>query len=387
MMVDVAVVGGGLVGAASAVALSRQGLQVVLLDNKPADTGMVGEEWDSRIYAITPGNIAWLKSLNVWDRMDQARICSIQRMQVWGDANSRPLQFDAYDTNVAELGVTLESGRLLKALWEEMQAQNVEVLAGAGCEAISMGAEAASLILADGSRLNARLIVAADGGNSWVRGQLNVGVDFYDYQQMGLVANFETELPHQFVARQWFREDGILAWLPMPGNRISIVWSTTHAKAKHLLGLSPEDIAEEVAAAGGNILGSLKMITPATAFPLVLQTSHKLALERIVLVGDAAHRVHPMAGQGVNLGFRDVAELAKVLSGRSVYQDIGDAILLRRYERARKADMLGMRGVTHGLYHLFGSEQPALKKLRNWGLQVTEGIPAVKKQLVRHAMI
>lgn len=387
MMVDVAVVGGGLVGAASAVALSRLGLQVVLLDNKPVDTGMVGEEWDSRIYAITPGNIAWLKLLNVWGRMEQARICSIQRMQVWGDTNSEPLQFDAYDTNVAELGAILESGRLQKALWEEMRAQGVEVMSGIQCDALSVGAEAASLTLADGSLLNARLIVAADGGNSWVRRQLSVGVDFYDYQQMGLVANFVTELPHQFVARQWFGKDGILAWLPMPGNRISIVWSTTHAKAKDLLGLSLEGLAEEVAAAGGNVLGSMKTITPAEAFPLVLQTSHKLTLERIVFVGDAAHRVHPMAGQGVNLGFRDVAELAKVLSGRNLYRDIGDAILLRRYERARKADMLGMRGVTHGLYHLFGSEQPALKKLRNWGLRVTEGIPAVKKQLVRHAMI
>ena len=204
---------------------------------------------------------------------------------------------------------------------------------------------------------------------------------------MGAVANFETIKPHQHVARQWFREDGVLAWLPLAGNRISMVWSTGKAHAQELLDLSPEKLSGCVAEAGQHVLGELRLITPAAAFPLSRQRVDTLIKPRLVLIGDAAHVIHPLAGQGVNLGFRDAETLAKILLQCNAYQDIGDVMLLRRYERSRKADMMAMQHVTDGLQKLFGSSRPLLKKMRNWGLRLTDSQLTFKKRLVAQAMM
>ncbi len=387
---DVIIVGGGLVGAACAVALARQGEQVALLDGKaPSDllSKDVGDDWDNRIYAISPGNAAWLATLDVWDRLDQDRISSIECMEVWGDDNTEPLKLRAHEANVARLGFIVENRQLQAALWTQMKMAGVHVLTGNECVAMDINDERASLTLANGDCLTAKLLVAADGSHSWVRGQAHISVQAYDYEQMGVVANFETELAHQNIARQWFCNDGILAWLPLPGNRISMVWSTSHDKAKQLLGMDAEALAAEVSEAGKQALGGLRLITPAAAFPLNLQTAHDLIEPRLVLVGDAAHQIHPLAGQGVNLGFRDVISLAQALGEKHGYQDVGDLILLRRYERARRTDMLAMKHVTHGLKALFANERPMVRKLRNWGLRLTDSQPALKKHLIRQAII
>lgn len=388
---DVIVVGGGLVGAACAIALAQQGLQVALFDRKPPDKGAVDYAWDSRIYAISPGNVAWLETLGVWNTLDQTRICAIESMEIWGDTDPAAsqshasLQFKAYEANTTHLGLIVENKQLHQALWSQMHKLGINLVTGVECTALRVDGDKAGLELADGRSFEAKLVVAADGGNSWIRIQAGIPAQVYDYEQMGVVANFETELPHQHVARQWFRNDGVLAWLPLPGNRISMVWST--ANAKHLLGLEPKDLAVEVAEAGARALGSLRVITEPAAFPLSKQTAQSLVKSRLALVGDAAHQIHPLAGQGMNLGFRDVIALAQTLSQRNPYQDIGDVILLRRYERARKSDMLSMRQLTHGLHLLFENEQPIVKKLRNWGLQLTNHQPMLKKYLIKQAVI
>lgn len=283
------------------------------------------------------------------------------------------------------LGLIVENKQLHQALWSQMHQLGINLATGVECTALRIDADEAGLELADGRSFTAKLVVAADGGNSWIRTQAGIPSQIYDYEQMGVVANFETELPHQHIARQWFRNDGVLAWLPLPGNRISMVWST--ANAKHLLSLEAKDLAGEVAEAGAQALGSLRVITAAAAFPLSMQTANSLVKSRLALVGDAAHQIHPLAGQGMNLGFRDVIALAQTLSQRNPYQDIGDVTLLRRYERARKSDMLSMRQLTHGLHLLFENEQPIVKKLRNWGLQLTNHQPALKKHLIKQAVI
>ena len=388
---DVIVVGGGLVGAACAIALAQQGHQVTLFDRKSPDKVTIDDAWDSRIYAISPGNVAWLETLGVWNVLDQTRICAIENMEIWGDADPAAsqshasLQFNAYEANTTHLGLIVENKQLHQALWSQMHQLGINLVTGVECAALRIYADEAGLELADGRSFTAKLVVAADGGNSWIRTQADIPAQIYDYEQMGVVANFETELPHQHIARQWFRNDGVLAWLPLPGNRISMVWST--ANAKHLLSLEAKDLADEVAEAGARALGSLRVITAAAAFPLSMQTAQSLVKSRLALVGDAAHQIHPLAGQGMNLGFRDVIALAQTLRQRNPYQDIGDVTLLRRYERARKSDMLSMRQLTHGLHLLFENEQPIVKKLRNWGLQLTNHQPALKKHLIKQAVI
>jgi ubiquinone biosynthesis UbiH/UbiF/VisC/COQ6 family hydroxylase len=216
--------------------------------------------------------------------------------------------------------------------------------------------------------------------------QAGLGVTTSDYRQMGVVANFAAEKPHGNIARQWFREDGILAWLPMPGNRISIVWSTAPGHAAELVSLAPEVLVQKVAQAGNDALGQLQLLTPAVAFPLRLQNAEVMARPRLALVGDAAHLVHPLAGQGVNLGFHDAECLARVLTERGLQADVGDYGLLRRYARARQMDIKAMQVTTDSLHTLFSSDLPGIGTLRNWGMSFTNRQQWLKRRLIAHAM-
>jgi 2-polyprenylphenol 6-hydroxylase len=381
---EMVVVGGGLVGLASALAATQQGMHALLLDRAARPSMALTEDWDSRIYAITPGNAAWLTALGVWSRIPAARICPIDRMLIWGDGPADQLQFDAEDVGAPQLGFIVENAALQQALLEALDDAAVDMRFGAACHSVSLRDEVATLTLESGERIVVDLLVAADGGASWVRQQAGIGSDKHVYAQQGLVANFETELPHGNIARQWLNKDGILAWLPLPGNRISIVWSREGASA--LLALDAAELEARVAQAGQHVLGSLRLITPAAAFPLVKQTSHALVKPHLALVGDAAHQVHPLAGQGVNLGFRDVVSLMQSLSRRHALQSWGDVQLLRHYERSRKTDMVSLQGLTHGLQLLFASEHPVLKRLRNQGMRLVEG-SVLKKPLIQHAII
>jgi 2-polyprenylphenol 6-hydroxylase len=384
---DVLVVGGGLVGAACALALRQGGLAVGLLESAVPRPLQQDSSWDSRIYAVTPGNVAWLRGLGVWDTLEGARIAPIHRMEVWGDDDSAKLEFDAYESGALELGVIAESQLMLDGLWRRLQHDGVDLLCPARPAGLKIETDAAMLTLEGGRTIRAKLLVGADGAQSWVRQQAGIApLLARDYGQWGVVANFVAEHPHRNVARQWFRCDGILAWLPLPGNRISMVWSTPEAHAKQLLGLEGQELCSTVAEAGSMTLGQLQLLTPAAGFPLQLQYNDSLIRPRLALIGDAAHRVHPLAGQGVNLGFRDAAALAGTLLD-SRQQDAGDWLLLRRYERSRKADILSMQAVTDGLQRLFNNNIPAFSFLRNKGLAAVNRSSWLKKQLMAQAMI
>lgn len=384
---DVIVIGGGLVGAASALALSRIGLRLALVEAGEAPVLPQDGSWDARIYAISPGNVRFLASLGAWQHQDSSRTVPIEAMHIWGDAGAK-LEFTADEASVPDLGTIAESRVMQQALWAEVEANSdIARFCPARCQRLEFFQDRAELELADGTMLSARLIVGADGGSSWSRLQAGISTNTYDYAQMGVVANFETTLPPRNVARQWFRHDGILAWLPLPGRRMSMVWSTDHAHAKELLAMSPEHLCDKVAEAGGRLLGDMALLTPAAAFPLRLQNAEVLVKPRLALVGDAGHLVHPMAGQGVNLGFHDVVELAQVLHQRGAQQDVGDYTLLRRYERARKFDIAAMQAMTTGLHALFGSDWPGAGKLRNLGMAFTNRQQWLKRRLMAHAMI
>lgn len=383
---DVIVVGGGLAGSALALALGQGGLRVALVERNLSAPLPADASWDARVYAITPGNADFLRRLEVWDGLDASRIAPIHAMSVWGDDGQARLAFDPYDIGVSELGFIVESRLIQDGLRRALQAQpNVEQTCPVRCEKLELSESFACLSLEDGRKLKAALVVGADGSGSWVRREAGIEVSTMPYGQLGVVANFETEKPHDNMARQWFLPDGILAWLPLPGNRISIVWSATEERAQALLQLDETAFCKTVAAVGHDDLGALRLITAPAAFPLRLQRNDAMIGERLALVGDAAHLVHPLSGQGANLGFRDVQALASTVleHGR---RDLGDTLLLRRYERSRKADILAMQALTTGLQKLFNNENSQLAWLRNTGLALVDRVAPLKRQLMARAI-
>jgi 2-polyprenylphenol 6-hydroxylase len=380
---DLIIVGGGLAGASLAAALRSSSLRIALVENqrplRPAG-------WDPRVYAISPANAAFLERIGAWKHLDRARMAPIDAMRVFGDAGGR-LDFSAYQTGVPELGWIMESSLIACELWEGLKRQsNLTLFAPARPAALEFHQNAAMLTLADGSTLAAQLLVGADGRDSWIREQAGLAAINTHYGDQGVIANFATELPHRNIAWQWFRDDGILAYLPLPGQRISIVWSTPDAHATELCALTPAALCERVAAAGQHALGRLEPLTPPSAFPLRLMRVPRTVAPRLALVGDAGHGIHPLSGHGINLGFQDAQALADLLLATPAWQDIGSERLLQRYQRARKEETLLMQGSAHALRLLFRQRLPGLQPLRNLGLDFTNALPLAKNVLVRYAL-
>lgn len=380
---DLIIVGGGLAGASLALALRDTRLRIALVESQPPRTP---EGWDARIYAISPANVRFLEAIGAWKHLDPARRAPIRAMHIAGDAGGR-LEFSAYETGVPELGWILESSQMACEFWESVKRQgNLSLFCPARPAALEFRHDAAVLGLEDGRQLSARLLVGADGRDSWVRQAAGLAADNVPYGEKGVVANFTTERPHRETAYQWFRDDGVLAYLPLPGQRISIVWSTPDAAADALCALPPEALADRVAEAGGQVLGRLEPLTPAAAFPLRLMRVPQTIAPRLALVGDAAHGIHPLSGHGINLGYQDARELAALLAAAQPWEDIGQERFLRRYQRARREETVLMQATTDGLRRLFRADPPGLRALRNAGLSLTNGLPFVKNSLVRYAL-
>ena len=384
---DVVVLGSGLVGASFALALETAGLNLALIEAQPPQPGAGAADWDSRMYAISPGSAAFLEHYGVWQELDMTRVSRVEAMRVFGDDARSELDFSAYDAGLRELAFIVENRELQRVLWGALKrAQHVAVMAPATCKALTFAAQAAQLELGDGRVLCPRLMVGADGADSWVRAQTAIAIETRPYHQTAVVANFAITTPHRGMAYQWFRHDGVLALLPLPGERVSMVWSTLEEHAARLLELAREELVAQVAAASHGAVGDLRLITPAVAFPLRLQRVRQLVLPRLALIGDGAHNVHPLAGQGVNLGFRDARQLAQVLRERGSQTDCGDYRLLRRYERARREDIVAMQFATDSLQRLFNNEIAWLASLRNCGLRLMNRQAQLKNLLVQHAV-
>lgn len=390
MNFDVAIIGGGLVGSSLAAALKHSGLKLALVESQvlpePVADPVLTNTWDSRIYAISPGSRSFLEQCGAWSLLDTSRVSPVEAMRVFGDTGAQ-LEFSAYQMGVDELACILENRALQRALWQVLQGQeDLTLLHPARCASLTFSDAAAELILADGRTLSAKLVVGADGRDSWVRNQAGVSAAPVDYRQQGVVANFTTELPHRGIAYQWFQSDGILALLPLPGNQVSMVWSVSPEQSARLLALPHEALCLEVAAAAQHTLGALRLVTHAAAFPLRLLNLPHITAPRVALMGDAAHNMHPLAGQGVNTGFRDARQLARLLLERGAQSDCGDVRLLRSYERKRKEDIYAMQAATYGLKHLFNNENPLLRTVRNLGLNATNRVAPLKKLLMQHAL-
>jgi 2-polyprenylphenol 6-hydroxylase len=380
---DLIIVGGGLAGASLAIALRDTPLRIALVEQQPP---LRPEGWDVRVYAISPANVAFLERVGAWRHLDHERIAPIRAMDIHGDAGGR-LAFSAYEAGVPELGWILESSLMASEFWESAKRQgNLTLFCPGASRRLEFDADSVRLGLADGTVLSARLLVGADGRDSWVRRSAGLKATDTPYGEMGVVANLATEKPHRNVARQWFSNTGVLAYLPLPGNRISIVWSTADDHADELCALPGDVFCNRIADAGGQVLGRLELISQPAAFPLRLIRVPQTVAPRLALVGDAAHGIHPLSGHGINLGFQDASELAMLLAAAQPWQDIGDERFLRRYQRARREETALMQAATDGLRRLFRESPPGLRGLRNLGLNLTDGFPFVKNVLVRYAL-
>ena len=323
----------------------------------------------------------------MWGRLALDRISPVYDMQVFGDEAGSSLRFSAYRSEVPELAVIVEESNLRNAIEQSLGADAPRLVrVAAPFQAASWREAVAVCELADGSALEARLLVAADGTDSKLRAAANLVPKIREYGQTGLVANFRIEVPHRNIAYQWFSPDGVLALLPLPGDFVSMVWSVVHERARTLRASSLEILAGAVEEACQRMLGKMFALGAPVGFPLRRMRLPSLIAPRLVVVGDAAHNVHPLAGQGLNLGFGDVESLAAVLVNRGPIDDCGTRSLLRRYERSRQEDILAMQCVTDGLEKLFGSTLPGIKRLRNLGLRMTDLSGPLKRWLVNRAL-
>jgi len=393
---EVCIVGNGAIAKTAALGLSQAGHSVTLLvpparpGEAPAATAGGEQPWDVRVYALNHTAQALLSSLKVWGALDMARVAPVDAMDVQGDGDKGGhLGFDAFGAHAGTLAWIVEDSNLNKALDAALRfAQNVNVVSGhASRLACSHGGGAVEL--EGGGRIEAQLVVGADGRESWVRGQCDIGVDYRSYHQRAIVANFSCEKPHHNVARQWFTcKEGIIALLPLPGNKVSLVWSAPETLADTVMSESLGELAIRLGEHTETALGLLKPLQPEAvkALPLALVRPHAVTAPHVVLIGDAAHVVHPLAGHGMNLGFGDVVDLLEVLAGRDDHHGIGDERVLGRYARARKEDVLLMQLATDGLERLFSTNLEPLRVVRNLGLNLLDKLPLVKRRLIAHAM-
>lgn len=385
MQCEIAVIGNGVIGKTAALAFAQSGFQVVLV-TQPSVEREVTVEWDARVYALNHQAKNLLTSLKVWDALNLQRLAPVEAMHI-GDDDDGQLDFDAYSINQLELAWIVEDQNLNQALDAALRfAPNIRSIA-ASSEAVN--ADFSEITLSDQTVLRADLWIGADGAQSWLRNQADIGIDYRAYGQRGVVANFACAKPHHGVAFQWFAaEEGIVALLPLPGQQVSLVWSAPDNLADTLLRETPEQLADRLAVYCAERLGALTPLPPQRiqSFPLQFIAPHRVTAPRLALVGDAAHVVHPLAGHGMNLGFADVAALLEAVTGREPWRGCGDERVLQRYARARREDVSLMQLTTDGLARLFSSSFTPVKTLRHIGLQLLNRSPFLKKQLMQRAL-
>jgi 2-polyprenylphenol 6-hydroxylase len=382
MDADVIIAGGGLVGASAACALAGAGLSVTLLEPRPR-LQETPATLDSRVYAINPGSARFLAECGIWERIPARRREPVRAMVIVGDDAAARLQFSAYEARVPELAHIVE-GQQLQFAAETVAASKVQWIESEACAEVSVTTHDVQVTTTTGRHLRGKLLLAADGSDSPIREQLGMRAVSKSYDQSGVVANFRAPLPHRGIAHQWFGNGDVLALLPLPDQHLSMVWSVDSARAVTLCGLAAADLVRELNRATRDVAGALELVTESRAFPLRRMRVDSVIGDRVALLGDAAHNVHPLAGQGLNLGLADAAVLARVVSQRGAEQDCGARELLRRYERARKEDVLAMEVVTDGLHSLF--RNPRFAWLRNRGLALTNRLAFVKGVLVERAL-
>ncbi|EEV3764880.1 FAD-dependent 2-octaprenylphenol hydroxylase [Escherichia coli] len=387
--VDVAIVGGGMVGLAVACGLQGSGLRVAVLEQRVPEPLAADAPPQLRVSAINAASEKLLTRLGVWQDILSRRASCYHGMEVWDKDSFGHISFDDQSMGYSHLGHIVENSVIHYALWNKaQQSSDITLLAPAELQQVAWGENETFLTLKDGSMLTARLVIGADGANSWLRNKADIPLTFWDYQHHALVATIRTEEPHDAVARQVFHGEGILAFLPLSDPHLcSIVWSLSPEEAQRMQQASEDEFNRALNIAFDNRLGLCKVESARQVFPLTGRYARQFAAHRLALVGDAAHTIHPLAGQGVNLGFMDAAELiAELKRLHRQGKDIGQYIYLRRYERSRKHSAALMLAGMQGFRDLFSGTNPVKKLLRDIGLKLADTLPGVKPQLIRQAM-
>ena len=389
---EVVIVGAGLVGLTAAIALSDHGRQVVLLDRQPAwqlpaDWAADMTRWDSRIYALTQASVDWLQALGIWQLLPSHRINPIAAMQLWApsqQSQTPSLSLSAEEARLESMGVIVESQALIEACWQALRQRDVTIITDVAVHCIEDLPHGVR-VLAGEHQITAALLLGADGARSWVRTQAGITAQTVDFAQTAIVTNLQLTQPHGDIARQWFGPHETLALLPMPAQQVSVVWALPHAQAQDWLRQSPEALATAIAQRCQHLLGTLTPAGAVLGFPLQQQTASETARPHLCLLGDAAHQVHPMAGQGVNLGFQDVMTFCQQMQRLPRLVPLGDARFLQQVARARKADVYGMHALTRGLDALFARPEAAWVHAGLLGMQGLASHPVLKRFLIRHA--
>ena len=389
----VVVVGGGPVGLSVAALLSSHSklekFDVHLLDSGSTPTWF-RDSVDLRVYALSRVSQNILNNLGVWESIETCRSSPYERMHVWQgkhDARLGSVTFDSAEVGEPNLGHIVEDSLLRAELVKNLERAGVKITFGAELSEIDVREREAHVTLATGEKLSAAILIAADGSTSTVRDLLEMPITKVSYQQQAIVTHIETEKPHAKTAWQRFLPDGPLAFLPLADGRSSVVWSAKSNHAKTLCELGDSEFRAKLQRASGNVLGKILSLTKRANFPLQASHAHQYCSDRVVLVGDAAHTIHPLAGQGMNLGLMDAAVVADVLLGAlHKGEDPGDLRVLRRYERQRKGDNLKMLLALDVLHRLFGVSGNLMPPLRSIGLSAFDAMPFVKSMIMHRAL-
>lgn len=382
---DVAIAGGGMIGAACALALARKGFEVVLVEAREPQPWSADEREDLRVIALAPSSAKLLDELGIWNSVSTTRVAPYRRMHVWDAESGATLDFDATSEGRAELGWIVENKLLQSTLWQALRAAGVRVVCPGEVRDIETRADRVALELQDDA-LSARLLVIADGAKSALRERLGIETRGRDYAQRAVVAHVATERAHEQTAWQRFTPEGPIALLPLRDGRSSIVWSLPEARAQTVLAMDDAAFRDAVGFASDFRLGRILEPAPRASFPLRLQLAKSYVKERCVLLGDAAHAVHPLAGQGANLGLRDVAGLVSVLTeARDGGRDFAAPHVLARYARRRRsADTLD--GLSLDLLErVFAWRAPPLIAARALGMRALDALALLKRALGTHA--
>jgi len=385
--VDVVVVGGGMVGCAAAAALGQLGYSVVIVEAGP-EPRFPGHRHAQRVSAISPASVDFLDRLGAWQDIASHRVSPYERMFVWDASGSGSLEFDAADIGQPRLGYIIENAVINAALAIRARASlHVRMLTGTRVEDIQWFDDRTGIRLDSGDVLNCSLLVGADGGGSQVRRAAGLDTRGHAYRQTAIVANVQTEKPHRRTAWQRFLDTGPLAFLPLSDGSCSIVWSADDAVAGELLALSPQAFEERLQEAFEFRLGSVRLLGDRAGFPLIHANAVSYAAHRMVLTGDAAHRIHPLAGQGVNLGLGDVMVLQSILKqAHQAGREAGDALYLRRYARARRAQASMMMAGMDAIQRLFTDQTVIGRAARNIGLRLVDECMPLKSFFMHQAI-
>ncbi|RJT44483.1 3-demethoxyubiquinol 3-hydroxylase [Rahnella woolbedingensis] len=384
---DAVIVGGGMVGAAAALGLAKQGLQVALIENEAPAGFDPSAHADLRISAIGCASVRFLQKLGAWEAVEKMRSVPYRRLETW-EADGSDVKFDAQSLGLPELGFMVENRVLQLALWQQFDAlANLTRFCPAKLRHLLQHDDKTwSLQLTTGELLRTKLVIAADGANSLVRQLAGIGVDGWEYRQHCMLINVETETPDQDVTWQQFFPSGPRAFLPLFGHQASLVWYDSPQRIRYLKTLNMQQLTTEVMQAFPKRLGNINALS-AGAFPLVRRHAQRYVLPGLALVGDAAHTINPLAGQGVNLGYRDVEALLSVLEkARDSDEEWSSEKVLLRYQRQRRLDNLLMQSGMDLFYSVFSNDLAPVKVLRNLALMTAQRAGALKTKALKYAL-